>query len=101
MANSGKDSNGSQFIITTVPCTHLDGINVVFGRVLKGLGVVKEINDVATDKNDRPLLKCEIIDCGELTNSDDWHYCDYYGANNETSLPPFPEDCEFDFEFQV
>lgn len=56
MANAGTPhTNSSQFFITTVPCTHLDGINVAFGRVRKGFGVVKEIANVEAS-NEKPLI---------------------------------------------
>ncbi|KAJ3325508.1 Peptidyl-prolyl cis-trans isomerase B, partial [Blyttiomyces sp. JEL0837] len=56
MANSGPDTNGSQFFITTVPTAWLDNHHVVFGKVLQGLeAIISEIQKVDRDGNDRPI----------------------------------------------
>ena len=60
MANSGKDSNGSQFFITTVQAPWLDRKHVVFGKVVAGMDVVRSVEKVATDKRDQPLLNVVI-----------------------------------------
>ncbi|KAL4151687.1 hypothetical protein PRNP1_008629 [Phytophthora ramorum] len=64
MANAGPGTNGSQFFITTVATPHLDGKHVVFGKVVEGFELVKQFEDLETDKGDKPTLPVVIADCG-------------------------------------
>ena len=65
MANSGPNTNGSQFFITTVKTSWLDGRHVVFGRVLEGEDVVKKIEAMGSQSG-TPSGVLEIADSGEL-----------------------------------
>ncbi|KAF2475515.1 peptidyl-prolyl cis-trans isomerase 1 [Lindgomyces ingoldianus] len=67
MANAGPGTNGSQFFITTVSTPHLDKKHVVFGEVINGRSVVREIENLKTQNGDKPLHDATIVDCGELT----------------------------------
>lgn len=66
MANSGPDTNGSQFFICTVLTSWLDGRHVVFGKVLSGMSVVKRIEGVATNGANKPHDPVVIKQSGSL-----------------------------------
>lgn len=65
MANAGKNTNGSQFFITTVTTGWLDGKHTVFGKVLSGMDVVAKIEAVGS-RSGTPSKPVTIVDSGEL-----------------------------------
>ncbi|XP_010539096.1 PREDICTED: peptidyl-prolyl cis-trans isomerase CYP19-3 [Tarenaya hassleriana] len=65
MANAGANTNGSQFFICTEETSWLNGKHVVFGKVVDGYGIVKEMEKVGSDSG-RTTQTVVIEDCGEV-----------------------------------
>merc|ERR1711972_1048462 len=65
MANAGRNTNGSQFFICTGQTPHLNGKHVVFGKVVKGMEVVRKMEGVGSQSG-RTRQPVKIADCGQL-----------------------------------
>jgi len=66
MANAGPGTNGSQFFITTVPCSWLDGKHVVFGEVVENYQLVKTIESYGSSPSGTTKKEIKITACGQL-----------------------------------
>merc|ERR1712060_319812 len=66
MANSGRDTNGSQFFIIFRPAHHLNGKHCVFGEMVEGEATLDAIEGVKTQSDDRPIAPIVVARCGQL-----------------------------------
>jgi len=66
MANAGRNTNGSQFFITTVATPHLDGRHVVFGKVIEGDAIIRAVEKQGSGGG-ATMAEIVIADCGELS----------------------------------
>jgi len=66
MANAGPDSNGSQFFITCAATPWLDNKHVVFGQVIEGMKLVRQVEALVVGVNDKPLFPASIMECGDM-----------------------------------
>ena len=70
MDNDGKNKNNSKFFILLNHIPWFDGKHVVFGQIINGMEIIKQIEEIETDKEDKPLINISIINCGEIPSKD-------------------------------
>jgi len=70
MANSGRDTNKSQFFITYAKQPHLDGNNTIFGKVIDGFDTLDSIERVPVNNKNRPLQEVKLTSvCPDLSHA--------------------------------
>jgi cyclophilin family peptidyl-prolyl cis-trans isomerase len=70
MANSGPNTNGSQFFVCFKATPWLDKKHTIYGRVISGYEICKKAEETKTGAQDKPLINVRIADCGELKGDD-------------------------------
>jgi peptidyl-prolyl isomerase F (cyclophilin D) len=65
MANAGPNTNGSQFFLCTAKTSWLDGKHVVFGQVVEGMDLLRQIEACGASSG-KPVKPVKIVDCGQL-----------------------------------
>ncbi|XP_043467321.1 peptidyl-prolyl cis-trans isomerase 6 [Leptopilina heterotoma] len=76
MANSGKNSNGCQFFITTIGTPWLDGQHTAFGKIVDGVDIIFRIEQTKTDSHDRPINPVVILESGIIPTSSPFYVSD-------------------------
>ncbi|KAI0061130.1 hypothetical protein BV25DRAFT_1826989 [Artomyces pyxidatus] len=97
MANAGPNTNGSQFFITCTATPHLDGKHVVFGEVIRGKSIVRQVEAYPTSSGDTPTKPITITDCGVLA-PDDPSLNEAAAASDGDVYEDYPDDDEHDVQ---
>ncbi|KAH7309404.1 peptidyl-prolyl cis-trans isomerase [Rhizoctonia solani] len=97
MANAGPNTNGSQFFVTTVATPHLDQKHVVFGEVVKGKSIIRQVENTPTSSGDAPVSPCVITKCGELTSDDELQLANEVPPDGD-KYEDYPEDDDSDVQ---
>lgn len=92
MVNCGPNTNGSQFSIVTTQAPQLDGKSVVFGKLVKGFGVLRAVEYVAVADDYSPTADVVIVECGEIPEGEDDGTINFF--KDSDMYPDWPMDLD-------